>query len=77
MSLLITQSITIIMRFLLYFDLHRAGYNAWRDPMKPSQILHKLCKDSKVDGPYYQPGRVRVGNRVFTAPQDDEDGELV
>lgn len=49
------------------------GYNAWRDPMKPTQILAKLCKDGKVDGPHYQPGKVRVSNRIFTAPVEVED----
>nr|CAD7258972.1 unnamed protein product [Timema shepardi] len=29
------------------------GYNQWRDPMKPTQILTKLCKDGKIDGPIY------------------------
>ncbi|KAH9496795.1 hypothetical protein Btru_010273 [Bulinus truncatus] len=53
------------------YELH--GYNAWRDPQKPTQILAKLCKDSKVDGPYYQPGKVRVSNRIFTAPMELED----
>ena len=54
-----------------------AGYNAWRDPQRPSQILSKLCKDSKLDGPHYLPGKVRVSNRVFTANVDtsgDADG---
>ncbi|XP_071147847.1 otoferlin-like isoform X5 [Mytilus edulis] len=54
-----------------------AGYNAWRDPMKPTQALAKLCKDGKIDGPHYQPGKVRVANRIFTQPlvaNDDEDG---
>ncbi|ELU18290.1 hypothetical protein CAPTEDRAFT_185772, partial [Capitella teleta] len=51
------------------------GYNCWRDPMKPSQILQKLCKEGKVDGPYHQPSKIRVGNRIFTAPIEyDEDG---
>ena len=45
--------------------------------MKPTQILHKLCKDGKIEGPFYQPGRVRVANRVFTAPQEDEDGKIL
>uniref|UniRef100_A0A8C9VL99 Otoferlin n=1 Tax=Scleropages formosus TaxID=113540 RepID=A0A8C9VL99_SCLFO len=61
-----------------YYSKHRAtcgiastysvyGYNAWRDPMKPTQILTKLCKDSKVDGPHYGPGgRVKVANRKQT-----------
>uniref|UniRef100_A0A672H7A8 Otoferlin n=1 Tax=Salarias fasciatus TaxID=181472 RepID=A0A672H7A8_SALFA len=37
------------------------GYNIWRDPMKPSQILAKLCKDGKIDAPQYGPGgKVKV-----------------
>uniref|UniRef100_A0A671V9P9 Otoferlin n=1 Tax=Sparus aurata TaxID=8175 RepID=A0A671V9P9_SPAAU len=37
------------------------GYNVWRDPMKPSQILAKLCKEGKTDGPHYGPGgKVKV-----------------
>uniref|UniRef100_A0AAX7T108 C2 domain-containing protein n=1 Tax=Astatotilapia calliptera TaxID=8154 RepID=A0AAX7T108_ASTCA len=40
------------------------GYNVWRDPMKPTHILAKLCKDGKLDGPHYGPaGRVKVENR--------------
>ncbi|XP_064604472.1 otoferlin-like [Liolophura sinensis] len=53
------------------YELH--GYNAWRDPQKPTQILAKLAKDNKLDGPHYQPGKVRVGNRIFTAPNEIED----
>ncbi|RUS83182.1 hypothetical protein EGW08_009039, partial [Elysia chlorotica] len=53
------------------YELH--GYNAWRDPQKPTQVLAKICKDSKVDGPHYQPGKVRVANRIFTAPMEIED----
>ena len=51
----------------------RSGYNAWRDPQKPSAILAKLCKEGKIDGPYYQPGKVRIANRIFTAPLETED----
>lgn len=46
--------------------------------MKPTQILAKLCKDGKLDGPHYGPGgRVKVKNRVFMAPTEieDENGE--
>lgn len=60
--------------FFLFFN--RTGYNAWRDPMKPTQVLAKMCKDGKVDGPHYQPGKVRVANRIFTAhivEDEDED----
>ena len=61
------------------FCVFRHGYNAWRDPLKPTAVLAKLCKDGKVDGPYYQPGKVRVANRIFEAPSEieDENGELV
>ncbi|XP_056419695.1 otoferlin isoform X2 [Hyla sarda] len=68
-----------------YYSKHRAtcgvsqtyaihGYNMWRDPMKPTQILSKLCKEGKVDGPHFGPGgRVKVMNRVFTGPTEIED----
>ncbi|XP_016359962.1 otoferlin-like [Sinocyclocheilus anshuiensis] len=50
------------------------GYNVWRDPMKPTQILAKLCKDGKMDPPQYGPrGRVKVMNRVYTGPTEIED----
>ncbi|XP_012869012.1 PREDICTED: otoferlin isoform X3 [Dipodomys ordii] len=54
------------------YSIH--GYNIWRDPMKPSQILTRLCKEGKVDGPHFgPPGRVKVANRVFTGPSEIED----
>uniref|UniRef100_A0A670ZH08 Otoferlin n=1 Tax=Pseudonaja textilis TaxID=8673 RepID=A0A670ZH08_PSETE len=68
-----------------YYSKHRAtcgisrnyavhGYNMWRDPQKPTQILSKLCKEGKVDGPHYGPGgRVKVTNQVFTGPTEVED----
>ncbi|MEE6477251.1 hypothetical protein FKM82_011430 [Ascaphus truei] len=68
-----------------YYSKHRAtcgtsqtyaihGYNMWRDPVKPTQILSKLCKEGKVDGPHFGPGgRVKVTNRVFTGPTEIED----
>ncbi|XP_068198937.1 otoferlin isoform X3 [Antennarius striatus] len=50
------------------------GYNVWRDPLKPSQILAKLCKDGKIDGPHYGPGgKVKVANRIFLGPTEIED----
>ena len=42
------------------------GYNQWRDPMKPVQLLVKLCKEGKVDGPHFSNGVVRVGDKTFT-----------
>uniref|UniRef100_A0A8D3CHV0 Otoferlin a n=1 Tax=Scophthalmus maximus TaxID=52904 RepID=A0A8D3CHV0_SCOMX len=50
------------------------GYNVWRDPLKPSQILTKLCKDGKIDGPHYGPGgKVKVASRIFLGPTEIED----
>uniref|UniRef100_A0A6Q2Y2V9 Otoferlin n=1 Tax=Esox lucius TaxID=8010 RepID=A0A6Q2Y2V9_ESOLU len=61
-----------------YYTKHRAtcgipskysihGYNVWRDPLKPTQVLAKLCKDGKLDGPHYGPGgRVKVANHKQT-----------
>lgn len=48
------------------------GYNRWRDPMKPTQMLAKLCKDGKIDSPLYTPGKVKMGRRVFCLENEDE-----
>ncbi|XP_032668321.1 otoferlin-like isoform X1 [Odontomachus brunneus] len=50
-----------------------SGYNKWRDAMKPTQILSKLCKDGKVDGPVYSHGRVTIGRKTF--PLSNEEME--
>ncbi|KAM4864947.1 fer-1-like protein 6 [Thomomys bottae] len=42
------------------------GYNAWRDTSKPTEILTKLCKDNKLDGPYFRPGKIQIGSKVFS-----------
>ncbi|XP_078483992.1 otoferlin isoform X2 [Ciona intestinalis] len=49
------------------------GYNQWRDPMKPSETLKKLCKELKLDGPHFMPGKVRIGNKTFTGAIELED----
>ena len=46
------------------------GYNEWRDPMKPTQILAKLCREGRLDGPHYCRQQVRVGDRTFTVERD-------
>uniref|UniRef100_A0A803T095 Fer-1 like family member 6 n=1 Tax=Anolis carolinensis TaxID=28377 RepID=A0A803T095_ANOCA len=54
------------------------GYNAWRDATKPTEILTKLCKDNKLNGPYMQPGKIQIGDKVFTGQtvfQEDENGK--
>ena len=58
--------------YITFFFSH--GYNVWRDPMKPTHVLAKLCKEGKLDGPHYGPGgRVKVANRVFMAATEIED----
>lgn len=44
----------------------RGGYNAWRDCLKPSELLSKMCRDNGVDGPHFSPGRIIVADKVFT-----------
>ncbi|XP_069477691.1 fer-1-like protein 6 [Ambystoma mexicanum] len=55
------------------------GYNAWRDATKPLEILTKLCKDNKLDGPQLKPGQIQIGSKIFTGQtlfdQDDEKVE--
>ncbi|KAM0725203.1 Otoferlin [Formica fusca] len=47
------------------------GYNKWRDAMKPTQILLKLCKDGKIDGPVYSHGRVTIGRKTFSLSNEE------
>lgn len=42
------------------------GYNAWRDCLKPSELLAKMCRESGLDGPHFSPGRIIVSEKVFT-----------
>ncbi|CAH1371731.1 unnamed protein product, partial [Tenebrio molitor] len=49
------------------------GYNAWKDAMKPTQILAKLCKDAKVESPIYSDGQVKIGRQIFTLQCEDID----
>ncbi|KAM9346796.1 fer-1-like protein 6 [Symphorus nematophorus] len=55
------------------------GYNAWRDCLKPSELLSKLCKDNGLEDPQFRPGRITVAGKVFTGKTlfmiDDEPME--
>uniref|UniRef100_A0A8C4E179 Fer-1 like family member 6 n=1 Tax=Dicentrarchus labrax TaxID=13489 RepID=A0A8C4E179_DICLA len=42
------------------------GYNAWRDCLKPSELLCKLCRENGLDDPHFRPGRITVAEKVFT-----------
>ncbi|XP_058247416.1 fer-1-like protein 6 isoform X2 [Hemibagrus wyckioides] len=51
------------------------GYNAWRDAIKPSELLIKLCKENRLDSPRFSPGRITIGEKVYTGKTvfTDED----
>ncbi|XP_055682391.1 otoferlin [Lutzomyia longipalpis] len=48
------------------FKYEDSGYNCWRDPMKPTQILQKLCKENKLEQPHYFQDRVVIGRYCMT-----------
>ncbi|KAA8593057.1 hypothetical protein FQN60_018512, partial [Etheostoma spectabile] len=39
------------------------GYNAWRDCLKPSELLTKLCRENGLDEPQFRPGRITVADK--------------
>ncbi|KAK5860785.1 hypothetical protein PBY51_022243 [Eleginops maclovinus] len=41
------------------------GYNAWRDCLKPSELLTKRCRDNGLEEPKFAPGRITVAGKVF------------
>ncbi|KAF2368428.1 C2 domain [Trinorchestia longiramus] len=49
-----------------------SGYNEWRDPMKPSQILAKLCKEGKLEPPVYGPHCIKVAGKTFSVRTEDD-----
>ncbi|XP_022168096.1 otoferlin-like isoform X2 [Myzus persicae] len=50
-----------------------SGYNRWRDSMKPTQILAKLCKEAKLDPPVYLNGTVKIGTKTFCLQNNIDD----
>lgn len=56
---------SILLLLIIYFN-KRCGYNEWREPLKPVQLLTRLCKEGKVDGPHFTSGKVKVGEKTFT-----------
>ena len=59
----------IVSLLLLFYYNHLAGFNKWRDPIKPAAILQRLCKDFKVGTlPSYLGGTVQnlLGTRAGT-----------
>jgi len=56
----------------------RFGYNTWRDPMKPTAILEKMCKEAGIDQPQYKTGCVTVAGEDFFEQEvvENEQGLL-
>ncbi|XP_051879497.1 fer-1-like protein 6 [Pristis pectinata] len=53
------------------------GYNAWRDSMKPTEILTRMCRENGLQGPFYKMGEIEVQGKVFVGQTTFmEDGEL-
>uniref|UniRef100_H2MVI7 C2 domain-containing protein n=1 Tax=Oryzias latipes TaxID=8090 RepID=H2MVI7_ORYLA len=58
-----------------FYSRHRAtcglpteyseGYNAWRDSLKPSELLSKMCRENGLDAPRFSPGKISVADKVF------------
>lgn len=44
---------------------HSSGYNAWRDPEKPTQILALLCQRNNLPQPEYLADCVKIGKKKF------------
>lgn len=55
------------------------GFNKWRDPLRPTQVLAKIAKEEGLDGPNYSTGRVRIDNKTFVAPSQilEESGKIM
>uniref|UniRef100_A0A8C5CLV0 C2 domain-containing protein n=1 Tax=Gadus morhua TaxID=8049 RepID=A0A8C5CLV0_GADMO len=48
------------------------GYNKWRDSKNPSSVLAGLCRSSGIDPPEFRPLEVKVLNKIFKIPPDEE-----
>jgi len=51
----------------------RYGYNTWRDALKPTALLEKMCKEAGLDEPTYQPGHVIVDGERFYEQESVEN----
>lgn len=66
-----------IIQFDTFIDTEKSlrffsyGYNRWRDPMKPTQILQKLCKENKLETPHYFQDRVVIGRYCMTFSEEE------
>ncbi|GCC25918.1 hypothetical protein chiPu_0004330 [Chiloscyllium punctatum] len=62
----------------LPYEYEIEGYNAWRDAMKPTEILNRMCKENHLRGPYFRSGEIEVERKIFAGKTIFmEDGEEV
>jgi len=48
------------------------GYNTWRNPLRPSQILQNLCSDVGYPPPQYLSNSISLEGHTFHADSADE-----
>ncbi|XP_067833416.1 fer-1-like protein 6 [Heptranchias perlo] len=64
----------------LPYKYEMEGYNAWRDAMKPTEILARMCKENGLHVPCFRSGEIEVEGRVFlgkTTFMEEETDEMV
>ena len=66
--------ICIVLVFILRC---RFGYNTWRDPQKPTQILERLCREFGFDAPEFKPREDMSGSILHVAGRQFEASEIV
>uniref|UniRef100_A0A8C1WUP9 Fer-1 like family member 4 n=1 Tax=Cyprinus carpio TaxID=7962 RepID=A0A8C1WUP9_CYPCA len=58
----------------LHYD--KDGYNKWRDAKKPTAILLELCRKNGIPSPEYRESEIKVLNKIFKVPNEEDYAEL-
>uniref|UniRef100_A0A672KVK3 Fer-1-like protein 4 n=1 Tax=Sinocyclocheilus grahami TaxID=75366 RepID=A0A672KVK3_SINGR len=58
----------------LHYD--KDGYNKWRDAKKPTAILLELCRKNGISPPEYRESEIKVLNKIFKVPNEEDYAEL-
>uniref|UniRef100_A0A8C2F870 Fer-1 like family member 4 n=1 Tax=Cyprinus carpio TaxID=7962 RepID=A0A8C2F870_CYPCA len=58
----------------LHYD--KDGYNKWRDAKKPTAILLELCRKNGIPPPEYRESEIKVLNKIFKVPNEEDYAEL-
>lgn len=54
---------------------NKSGYNIWRHPVLPTEILEDICRREGVKSPEYQENEVVVQGKVFTMSVEDQENK--